>query len=62
MNKRQVEWLERHMQEFLENSDSEALNPALCDELLAKRMAQAAGSVYDSCMAGQLFAKKESSL
>lgn len=58
MKKRHLEWLKRQMNEFLEHCDNDGGNPELCDDELAMRMAAAAAAVYDSCMAGQKYARE----
>lgn len=58
MKKRHFNWLQKQMDEFLGHCDEDGGNPELCDEQLALRMAKAAEAVYDSCMAGQKFARE----
>lgn len=59
MKKRHLDRLQTDMALFLEHCDADGGNPELCDEGLATRMAQAAELVYDSCMAGQEFERKQ---
>lgn len=56
-----MESLVMHLDEFLENCDSDGGNPEWCYETLAKDMAAAAALVYDSCMKGQDFADRQKS-
>lgn len=57
MKKAHLEALQVRMDEFLGKCDEDGGNPQWCYEKLADDMAKAAALVYDSCMAGQAFAK-----
>lgn len=58
MKNKHLEVLKIQMDEFLGSCDEDGGNPELCYEALASDMAKAAALVYDSCMAGQKFAKQ----
>jgi hypothetical protein len=58
MKKKHFGWVKMHMEDLLGQFDEDGGNPEFCDELLAERMAKAAEAVYDSCMAGQKFARE----
>jgi len=59
MKKEHLQYLEDRMSDVLGHCDNDGGNPEWCDENLHKRMAQAAAAVYDSCMAGQKFAREQ---
>lgn len=52
--------LERRLNDFLGDCDEDGGNPEWCYNNLARDMAKAAAAVYDACMAGQKFYRRES--
>lgn len=57
MKKRHQNNLKARIEDFLGECDGDGGNPELCYDTLADDMAKAAAAVYDSCMAGQKFAR-----
>lgn len=60
MKKEHQKELARRIDDLLGDIDEDVGNPEFCYEKLAEDMAKAAALVYDSCMAGQKFAKTQS--
>lgn len=58
MKKKHLESLKARLDKFLGDCDSDGGNPEWCYDKLADDMAAAAALVYDSCMAGQKFARE----